>query len=180
MNTELHLNSLTDQVASLLDGERPEVLGAVSTAQQQWRGLHDRLIAIIAACVDEAVENGQELEPYLAAIHQRTSIGVENLVSSTPNPTAIAALLRAHNSTGDVTIKKDMVVFDHQCGSGLVHWRSNPNVSKVLPGEVDGVPAGVPRYCARCMFTIANVGQGAWRVSPPSTPDGRCRWEIDC
>jgi hypothetical protein len=180
MNTELHLNSLTDQVASLLGGERPELLEAVSTAQQQWRGLHDRLIAIIAACVDEAVENGQELEPYLAAIHQRTSIGVENLVSSTPNPTAIAALLRAHNSTGDVTIKEDKVVFDHQCGSGLVHWRSNPNVSKVLPGEVDGVPAGVPRYCARCMFTIASVGQGAWRVSPPSTPDGRCRWEIDC
>jgi len=179
MEDALHLTPVASQVETLLAGREPEVLVLVQDAQDRWKGLHDRLIAIIAACIDDAVDNGAELAPLLNRIHERTSVGVDQLVSATPSAGSVAALLRTHNSTGSVTRDADVVVFEHECGSGLVHWRNNPGVTKVREGEVPGVPAGVPRYCARCMNTIAAVGKGSWRVTPPTSPDGRCRWELD-
>ena len=179
MEDALHLTPVASQVETLLAGREPEVLALVQDAQDRWKGLHDRLIAIIAACIDDAVDNGAEPAPLLNRIHERTSVGVDQLVSATPSAESVAALLRTHNSRGSVTRNADVVVFEHECGSGLVHWRNNPGVTKVREGEVPGVPAGVPRYCARCMNTIAAVGKGSWRVTPPTSPDGRCRWELD-
>jgi hypothetical protein len=78
-----------------------------------------------------------------------------------------------------VHVSTETVTFKHDCGSGLAHWRNNVTVAKVAAGEVVGVPAGVPRYCARCIHTINAVGNGTWRVSPPESPAGRCTWEVD-
>ena len=68
MEDALHLTPVASQVETLLAGREPEVLVLVQDAQDRWKGLHDRLIAIIAACIDDAVDNGAELAPLLNRI----------------------------------------------------------------------------------------------------------------
>jgi hypothetical protein len=176
---DLHLLPFPDEIRRLLDGSRPDVEALAIDAHTQWHQLHDRLIAIIAALIDDAAERGETLQPLLDRIVARTAVGVGELVGAAPAPEAIAALLRTHHSTGTVSDDGSTVAFDHECGSGLVHWKRNPDVELVASGEVAGVPGGVPRYCARCIHTIDAFGGGSWRVSPPSTPAGMCHWEVD-
>ncbi|MFZ9817704.1 MAG: hypothetical protein ACO3D9_00520 [Ilumatobacteraceae bacterium] len=174
----VHLEHLGDQVERLLGGEHPEVLAVVRDAQATWKGLHDRLIAIIAAYIDDAVEEGAELAMLLERVRRRTTVGVASVVTVRPNPERIAALLRSHGAVGDVRSEDNSVVFEHACGSGQQYWRSHPATAKVRDGEVPGVPGGVPRYCARCIDTINALGEGGWRVDPPASVDGRCRWTL--
>jgi len=179
MNDVPHLRPVSMQVEQRLNGEHPEVMRLISESEQQWKALHDRLISIISACLDEAVERGVNLEAFLGGVHRRSSVGVERLVSTRPTPESVASLLRSHHSVGEVRVGEGTVIFEHDCGSGLVHWRNNPDVAKVREGEVAGVAAGVPRYCARCIHTITAVGQGSWRVTPPRSTAERCTWEVD-
>ncbi len=177
------LRPLPETVAELLSAEPPDlasVLGTVRAEHAGWHDLHDRLVAIIAALLDDAVERGEALAPLLDRVIARTSVGVGDLVGAVPGADAVAALLRAHHSTG--VIERDGVgttTFVHECGSGLALWRRMPDVATVAAGEVPGVPAGVPRYCARCIATIDAFAGSRWRVSPPGGPEGRCRWELD-
>jgi len=167
------------QIEQRLHGEHSEVKRLISEAEQQWKALHDRPISIISACLDEAVERGIDLETFLGGVHRRSSVGVERLVTTQPTPESVASLLRSHHSTRDVRVGESTIIFEHDCGSGLVHWRNNPDVAKVRHREVAGVVAGVLRYCARCIHTITAVGQGSWRVTPPRSTAERCTWEVD-
>ncbi|MDA8365778.1 MAG: hypothetical protein M0Z62_02320 [Actinomycetota bacterium] len=174
------LRPLPEQLAALLAGERPDALDLVAREHASWHELHDRLIAIIVAFLDDAVERGEELGPLLERVVGRSSVGVDALVGQVPAPEAVATLLRAHHSVGTGADEPDgTAVFDHACGTGLAWWRANPDAPTVADGEVAGVPGGVPRYCARCITTIDSFSGGRWRVRPPAGPAGTCRWEVD-
>lgn len=175
----LDLRPLPERLAEMLGAERPDVLAMVGTEHAQWHDLHDRLIAIVVALLDDAVERGEELAGLLERLITRTSVGVDRLVGAAPTPEAVAALLRSHHSVGTATADPDKVTFVHDCGTGLAFWRRNPTAPTVFEGAVPGVPGGVPRYCARCITTIDAFGQGHWRVRPPQSPEGRCTWEVD-
>ena len=175
---DLHLTPLPDRVADLLGDAHPEVLELVASEHARWHGLHDRLIAIVVSLIDDAIERGEDLGDLLERVNPRASVGVANLVGAAPTPEDIAGLLRAHHSTGRVEEQTDRVVFSHDSGTGLAYWRRNPGAATVGDGEVPGVPGGVPRYCARCVTTIARTGD-RWSVYPPASPDDHCRWEVD-
>src|SRR5665647_3491885 len=140
------------ELLRLLDPPVPaEALALVDAEHAAWRGLHDRLIALIAAFVDDATESGRPLQDVLEGAAARTTMGVDQLVGTRIDAASIAALLRAHGSVGDVEVAEGATVFRHECGTGLALWRRNPELATVTEEEVAGVPAGRPRYCARCM-----------------------------
>lgn len=174
------LRPLPERLAEVLAGDRPEVLDLVATEHGEWHGLHDRLIAIIVALLDDAVDRGEALAPLLERVIAGSSVGVDELVGSVPTPESVAALLRSHHSIGTADVPPEgPVTFVHDCGTGLAHWRRNPQAATVGDGDVPGVPGGVPRYCARCIATIDAVSGTQWRVRPPTGPDGRCRWVVE-
>lgn len=172
-----HLTPLPDQLRQLGPAVPAEVLALVEAEHQRWRQLHDRLIAMIATLIDIAAE----YRPVVDVIHaviEGTSVPLDSLVDAGIDPADIAGLLRTHGSTGSVTVEGDTTTFQHDCGTGLRYWRDNPDTPKVAEGEVPGVPAGRPRYCARCMYTIAGHGAGAWTVTPPADRSERCTWTV--
>jgi hypothetical protein len=176
----LDLRAFDARLDEILAGPPDEARDLLLAEHRQWHDLHDRLVSIIAACIDDAVDRGEALDALLGRVRDRTGVGVDSLVGTVPSAGSVAALLRAHHSTGAAAADGATVTFTHQCGSGLAHWRRSPGVALVAAGEVVGVPGGVPRYCARCISTIDAVGDGRWRVRPPSGPDGPpCRWELD-
>ncbi|MBP2369395.1 hypothetical protein [Pseudonocardia parietis] len=172
----LDLTPLPERLAAL--GPSPQVAALVEAEHARWRELHDRLIGIIAAAIDVAVDHGTPLQEVLDELVDRTRVGLDALVPDRIDPAAIAALLRAHGSTGTVHETADAVEFRHECGSGLRYWRDHPATATVGDGEVEGVPAERPRYCARCMHTIAGHGGGRWTVAPPADPAEHCTWRI--
>ena len=103
---------------------------------------------------------------------------IDDLVGSTVDAAEIAALLRSHGSVGTVSVDGEVTTFRHACGSGGRYWRDNPDVAKVAEGEVPGVPGGRPRYCARCVRSIAAHGGDAWTVEPPAEPGAPCTWRV--
>ncbi|MFM8958060.1 MAG: hypothetical protein ACKOJH_11735 [Actinomycetota bacterium] len=173
-----HLIGLSQQVEQALAGEHPEVLAAVRDAQNTWKGLHDRLIAIIVGFLDDAVQQGSDLAELLERVRLRTTVGVPNTATAAPDPHKIAALLRSHGAVGSVHVTESAVVFEHACGSGQQYWRNHPETPKTREGEVPGVPAGLPRYCARCIDTVDALGTAGWLVTPPSSLEERCRWTV--
>jgi hypothetical protein len=176
--SSLTLMQLPEQLAALDSPIAPEALELVRAEHQRWRELHDRLIALIAAFLDEAVEQGRALPDVLDAVVARTTVDVSDLVGMAVQAPAIAALLRAHGSTGSVQPgPSGRTEFRHQCGTGLALWRRSPDQPVIADGEVPGVPGGVPRYCARCMHSIGAFGD-AWRVTPPVSPSGHCTWTV--
>lgn len=177
--TRRDLEPLPDLLGALLGDEHPDVQLLVREEHRRWHDLHDRLIAIISALIDEAVDSGLDLQQLLDGVTARTTVGVEDLIGDLPDPADIAGLLRSHHSTGTVEVGSTAAEFVHECGSGLAHWRRQPDVSLVVEGEVQGVPAGVPRYCARCIHTIRSVGGERWTVRPPSDPSQPCTWLLD-
>ena len=176
----LDIRSFEERVDELLAGPAEQARRSILTEYDRWHGLHDRLVSIIAALIDDAVEQGAELAPLLERTRERTEVAVDDLVGRSPTPETVAALLRSHHSVGSATQERGTVSFLHQCGSGLAHWRRAPDTALLHEDEVPGVPAGVPRYCARCITTIHAAGAGHWRVSPPRSPYGEpCLWEVD-
>jgi hypothetical protein len=176
-DASLTLSQLPDLLRQLDPPVSAKALALVDEEHASWRGLHDRLIALLAAFVDDAVEAGRPLQEVLEGAAARTSMGVDELVGTRVDARAIASLLRAHGSLGDVQVTEDATTFRHDCGTGLALWRKNPELATVQEGEVDGVPSGRPRYCARCMHTISAYGE-AWVVAPPASPADRCTWTI--
>lgn len=174
MTDRLDLTPLPQRLAEL--GPSDEVLALVEAEHERWRNLHDRLIGIIAATIDVAVAHGVPLQQVLDEAVAGTRTGVP--VPAQVEPTAIAALLRAHGSVGDVVESVDAVEFRHECGSGQKFWRDHPDTATVVAGEVDGVPAGRPRYCARCIHAIGAHAAGRWTVEPPEDPSGHCTWRV--
>jgi hypothetical protein len=178
MNTDRQDLMLLPDVLRLLDPPVPaEALALVDAEYAAWRGLHDRLIALIAAFVDDATESGRPLQDVLDGAAARTTMGVQELVGTRVDLASIASLLRAHGSVGDVEVAEEATVFRHECGTGLALWRRNPDLATVVEGEVKGVPAGRPRYCARCIHTISAYGD-SWSVEPPASPADTCVWTV--
>lgn len=172
----LDLTPLPQRLAEL--APPAEVMALVEAEHARWRDLHDRLIGIIAATIDVAVAHGVPLQQVLDEVVAGTQVGLGTLVSSQLDPVAIAALLRAHGSVGPVVQTPGAVEFHHECGSGLRYWRDHPDTLTVAEGEVEGVPAGRPRYCARCMNTIATHAGDRWTVQPPADTADHCTWRI--
>lgn len=173
----LSLSQLPDLLRQLDPPVSAEALALVEAEHASWRGLHDRLIALLAAFVDDAVEAGRPLQQVLEGAAARTTMGVDELVGTRVDAAGIASLLRAHGSLGEVEVIETATVFRHECGTGLALWRKHPGLATVKEGEVDGVPSGRPRYCARCMHTISAF-QDRWVVSPPASPADTCTWTI--
>ncbi len=173
----LNLTPLPERLRQLRPTVPDEVLVLVDAEHQRWRQLHDRLIAMIATLIDVAAADRPLLE-VIQAVVAGTSVPLDSLVDAGIDPADIAGLLRTHGSTGSVTVEGDTTTFEHDCGTGLRYWRDNPNTPQVADGEVPGVPGGRPRYCARCMFTIAGHGAGQWTVTPPADIGSRCTWTI--
>jgi len=173
----LSLTPLPERLRQLRPAVPEEVLVLVEAEHQRWRQLHDRLIAMIASLIDVAAADRPLLE-VIQAVVAGTSVPLDSLVDAHIDPADIAGLLRTHGSTGSVTFEGDTTTFEHDCGTGLRYWRDNPDTPKVAEGEVPGVPAGRPRYCARCMYTIAGHGAGAWTVTPPADLSERCTWTV--
>lgn len=165
-----------------LQGRTPpvpqDVLELVLAEHGHWRALHDRLIALIAALIDVAAADGRPVKEIIDAVVERTSVPLDDVVGSGVDAAGIAALLRAHGSTGAVTVDGATTTFVHECGTGLRYWKANPDTPTVADGEVPGVPGGRPRYCARCMVTIADHGAGDWTVQPPPDVGQRCTWAV--
>lgn len=172
-----HLLPLPDQLRAMDPPVSAEVLRIVDAEHARWRQLHDRLIAMIATLIDVAAQDRPVLE-VVEEVVAGTSVPLDSLVAAAIDPADIAALLRAHGSTGDVAVEDGATVFRHQCGSGLRYWRDNPDTPRVAADEVPGVPAGSPRYCARCMFTIHGHGGDQWQVTPPEDPSEHCTWTV--
>jgi hypothetical protein len=177
MDAALELTQLPDLLRALDPPVSAEVLVLVDAEHAAWRGLHDRLIALLAAFVDDATEQGRPLQEVLEGAAARTTMGVDELVGTRVDAASIASLLRAHGSWGETEVTTDSTVFRHHCGTGLALWRKNPDLATISEGEVEGVPGGRPRYCARCMHTIGAFGD-SWQVSPPGSPAEVCTWTI--
>ena len=177
MNAHVDLTQLPDLLRELNPPVSAEVLALVDAEHAAWRGLHDRLIALLAAFVDDATEQGRPLQEVLEGAATRTAMGVDELVGTRVDAASIASLLRAHGSLGETEVTAATTVFRHECGTGRALWRQNPDLATVSEGEVEGVPGGRPRYCARCMHTIGAFGD-SWVVSPPASPADRCTWTI--
>lgn len=175
--TDHHLLQLPDQLRALDPPVDERVLALVDAEHARWRGLHDRLVALIVELLDVAAEDRPVAE-VIDRLIGGTTIPIDDLVGSRVDAAEIAALLRAHGSRGSVDVDGDTTTFTHACGSGGQYWRSNPSVATVADGEVPGVPGGRPRYCARCVRSIAAHAGDAWVVHPPEEPDQRCTWVV--
>ncbi len=176
MTEEPHLVPLPEQLRRLSPPVPPEAIALVEAEHARWRALHDRLVALIAALLDVAAD-GRAVQDVVDELIATTSVPLDSLVPPAPDPAEIAGLLRAHGSTGTVQVAGATTSFRHECGSGLRYWRANPATPTVAEGEVPGVPAGRPRYCARCIRTISGHGTD-WTVTPPEGPDDACTWTV--
>jgi len=176
--TDLTLNQLPERLAESGAELAEPARTIVEDEFQAWRELHDRLIALIAAFLDDAVENGRPIADVLDSVVRRSSIGVTDLLGARIRPETVAALLRAHGSVGTVSSEAGQTTFRHECGTGLKLWRQNPTMPVLDDGEVPGVPGGTTRYCARCIHTISHGFGDAWRVAPPTDPSGHCTWSV--
>ncbi len=174
----VHLVPLPDQLRRLEAPPSAEVLALVDAEHARWRGLHDRLIAMIATLLDVATDAGRPVREVIEDVVTGTNVPLDSLVGVRIDPAEIAGLLRAHGSTGSVREEAGTTVFRHQCGTGLRYWRANPDTPTVVEGEVPGVPAGSPRYCARCISTIHGHGGPQWQVTPPTDPTQCCTWTV--
>jgi hypothetical protein len=175
--TDLHLDQLPDQLRALDPPVDQRVLALVDAEHTRWRGLHDRLVALIVELVDVAAEDRPVAE-VIDRLIGGTTIPIDDLVGSRVDAGEIAALLRAHGSRGTVEVDGGTTTFRHACGSGGQYWRANPTVDLITDGEVPGVPAGRPRYCARCVRSIAAHAGDAWVVHPPESPEQLCTWVV--
>ncbi|SHK53372.1 hypothetical protein SAMN05443637_107227 [Pseudonocardia thermophila] len=175
--TELHLQQLPDQLRALDPPVDERVLALVEAEHARWRGLHDRLVALIVQLIDLAAEHRPVTE-VIDELIGGTTVHIDDLVGSRVDAREIAALLRAHGSLGTVEVDGDSTTFRHRCGSGGQYWRANPDVAKVDEGEVPGVPGGRPRYCARCVRSIQAHAGDAWTVQPPETAEELCTWVV--
>lgn len=171
-----HLLQLPEQLRRLDVDVPAEVLALVEAEHAGWRQLHDRLVALIASLLDVAVQD-RGLQEVIDQMIDSATVELDDLVGVTPGVEQIAALLRAHGSTGSIQRSGGVSTFTHQCGSGLRYWKDNPDVVTVPDGEVAGVPGGRPRYCARCIRSITRH-PGAWSVDPPASPDQPCVWTL--
>jgi len=175
----LHLDSLPERLRRRDPPVPADVLELVETEHARWRQLHDRLVGLIAALIDVAAADGRPVREIIEQLLAGTRVSLDTLVDARIDPEEIAALLRAHGSTGSVTVDEaGTTTFRHECGSGQRYWRDHPDTPTVAEGEVPGVPGGRPRYCARCISTIAAHGRGQWTVDPPEDPLGHCTWTV--
>ncbi|MFW3169308.1 hypothetical protein [Geodermatophilus sp. CPCC 206100] len=175
---ELHLEPLPDRLRRRDPPVPPDVLALVEAEHARWRTLHDRLVGLIAALLDVAADDGRPVREVVDRLLAGTRVSLDTLVDARIDPAEIAALLRAHGSTGTVTAEDGATVFRHRCGSGQRYWADHPETPTVADGEVPGVPGGRPRYCARCIATISRHGGERWRVDPPADPTGHCTWTV--
>ena len=173
---EPHLLPLPEQLRRREPPVPADVLELVTAEHARWRALHDRLVALIAGLLDVAVAGGRPVAEVIDELIAGTSVPLDTLVPSV-GAAEVAALLRAHGSTGTVAVDGPTTTFTHECGSGLRYWRDNPGTPTVAEGEVPGVPGGRPRYCARCIRTITGHG-GGWSVDPPADRDHPCTWTV--
>lgn len=177
----VHLLPLPEQLRRLDPPVREDVLALVSAEHAAWRGLHDRLIGLIAALLDIACED-QSLEDVIDQVIEAAAVPLDQLVGRAVEARDVATLLRAHGSVGTVAVEGEgadrTVEFRHACGSGQRYWRDNPDATTVAEGEVAGVPAGRPRYCARCVRSIEAHAAGSWTVSPPPDAVQPCVWRV--
>lgn len=173
-----HLTPLPEQLRQRMPSVPEDVLTLVEEEHARWRQLHDRLIAMIAALIDVAASDGRPVLEVIEGVIAGTSVPLDTLVDARIDPVEIAGLLRAHGSMGSVTVAGATTTFRHECGTGLRYWRDNPDTPKVAEDEVPGVPEGSPRYCARCMYTIAGHGSDTWLVTPPADPSQFCTWTV--
>jgi hypothetical protein len=174
----LHLDPLPDRLRRHVPPLPEDVLAMVDEEHGRWRQLHDRLIGLIAALIDVAAD-GRPVREVIEELLAGTKVSLDTLVDARIDPAEIAALLRAHGSVGTVTVDEaGTTTFRHACGSGQRYWREHPDTPTVAEAEVPGVPGGRPRYCARCMSTIAAHGRGQWTVDPPGSPEGHCTWTV--
>lgn len=174
----LHLDPLPVQLRRRHPPVPEDVLRLVDAEHARWRQLHDRLVGLIAALIDVAAEDGRPVRDVIEALLAGTKVSLDTLVDARIDAEEIAALLRAHGSTGSVSVEVGTTTFRHECGSGQRYWRDHPDTPTVAEGEVPGVPGGRPRYCARCISTIAAHGRGQWTVDPPEDPEGHCTWAV--
>jgi len=172
-----HLVPLPERLREVDPDVSDAVIGLVTAEHDRWRQLHDRLIALIASLLDVAAQD-RELAEVINQVIGSATVSLDELIGTGVDPVEIAALLRSHGSKGTVEVGDDAVVFRHACGSGQHFWRQNPETAKVEPGEVPGVPAGRPRYCARCIRSIAVHGGAAWTVDPPADAVEPCTWTV--
>lgn len=173
----LHLRPLPEVLREMSPPPDPEVLALVDEEHARWRALHDRLISLIVTLLDVAADSSS-LRDVIARVVGEATVSIDDLVGAGVDPVQIAGLLRAHGSVGDVDRAGDTTTFHHQCGSGGRYWLEHPTVATVAEGEVEGVPGGVPRYCARCIRSIDVHGQGGWTVTPPTRPGEKCTWTL--
>ncbi|GAA0828077.1 hypothetical protein ACFQVD_36595 [Streptosporangium amethystogenes subsp. fukuiense] len=173
----LHLIPLPERLRSLDPPPAEHVLALVEEEHARWRQLHDRLISLIAGLLDIAA-TGLPLNDVIDTLIGEATVGLDELVGTRIEAGEVAALLRAHGSVGTVETRGDTTTFRHACGSGQRYWRDNPGTATVAEGEVPGVPEGRPRYCARCVRSIATHGGSAWTVTPPPGPDVPCVWTV--
>ncbi|MBN9098626.1 MULTISPECIES: hypothetical protein [unclassified Pseudonocardia] len=174
-----HLTQLPDLLRAVDPPVDERVLALVDAEYGRWRSLHDRLVALIVELLDVA-SDGRSVTEVITRLIDDTAVGIDDLVGSGTDVDAgeIAALLRAHGSRGTVEVDGPVTTFRHACGSGGHYWREHPDVTTVADGEVPGVPGGRPRYCARCVRSIAAHAGDAWRVTPPERPEDPCTWTV--
>lgn len=173
----LDLTPLPERLRRLDPPPPDDVLALVEEEHARWRQLHDRLVALIAGLLDIAAA-GRPLAEVIDTLIGTAAVGLDELVGTRVEPAEVAALLRAHGSVGTAETRAGATVFRHACGSGGRHWLDNPDTPTVAAGEVPGVPEGRPRYCARCVRSIAVHGGGAWTVTPPPAPGIPCVWTV--
>ena len=172
-----HLTQLPDLLRALDPPVDERVLALVDEEHGRWRGLHDRLVALIVELLDVA-SDGRPVAEVITRLIDDTAVGIDSLVGASVDPAEIAALLRAHGSRGTVEIDGETTTFRHACGSGGHYWREHPEVTTVADGEVEDVPGGRPRYCARCVRSIASHAGAAWQVTPPERAEDHCTWTV--
>ena len=172
-----HLTQLPELLRGLDPPVDGRVLALVDAEYGRWRGLHDRLVALIVELLDVAAD-GRPVAEVIGRLIDETTVGIDSLVGGSVDATEIAALLRAHGSRGTVSVDGATTTFRHACGSGGLYWRGHADVATVEDGEVDGVPGGRPRYCARCVRSIAAHAGDAWRVAPPERAEELCVWTV--
>lgn len=182
MTEELHLRQLPDQLRALDPPADEQVLALVDAEHARWRVLHDRLVALIVELLDIAAED-RPLADVIDRLIGGATVHIDDLVSAQVDPTEIAGLLRAHGSLGTVEVRDNAAggattTFKHACGSGGRYWRDNPDAITVEDGDVPGAPGGRPRYCARCVRSIAAHAGPAWTVDPPEAPGQPCTWVV--